>query len=180
MTQPELSQPETLILDRIATPIGEALVVTDETGTLRAFDFGDHADRMARLMRRHYARQPVAGAAPARVREAIDRYFAGEIAQVHGLAWATAGTLFQRSVWRALADIPHDRTVSYGDIARAIGNPTAVRAVGLANGSNPVAIVVPCHRVVGSTGALTGYAGGIDRKRWLLAHEAGERPLPLT
>ena len=85
---------------------------------------------------------------------------------------APDGTEFQRRVWMALRDIPFAQTVSYGDIAREIGNPKGVRAVGLANGRNPISIIVPCHRVSGSNGALTGYGGGIDRKRWLLEHEA--------
>ena len=93
------------------------------------------------------------------------------------------GTPFQRSVWRALRAIPCGETRSYGDIARAIGRPSAVRAVGLANGANPIGVVVPCHRVIGAGGALVGYGGGVDRKRWLLAHErsaAHPRQLTLT
>ena len=82
------------------------------------------------------------------------------------------GTEFQRRVWRALRDIPHGQTISYGGLARRIGQPAAVRAVGLANGRNPLSIIVPCHRVIGANGALTGYGGGVERKRWLLAHEA--------
>ena len=83
------------------------------------------------------------------------------------------GTRFQQQVWTALCAIPYGETISYGELARRIGNPRAVRAVGLANGSNPVGVVVPCHRVIGKGGGLTGYGGGIERKRWLLAHEAG-------
>lgn len=85
---------------------------------------------------------------------------------------APDGTEFQRKVWMALRDIPYAQTVSYGDIAREIGNPNGMRAVGLANGRNPISIIVPCHRVIGSNGALIGYGGGIERKQWLLAHEA--------
>lgn len=89
------------------------------------------------------------------------------------------GTAFQRSVWSALCEIPHGQTCSYVDIARRLGRPTASRAVGAANGQNPIAIIVPCHRVIGASGALTGYAGGLERKRWLLQHEGAERQLPL-
>ena len=89
------------------------------------------------------------------------------------------GTPFQRAVWRALREIPCGETRSYGEIARRIGRPKAVRAVGLANGANPIGIVVPCHRVIGSNGTLTGYGGGIERKRWLLAHEGKVRLLPI-
>jgi len=85
---------------------------------------------------------------------------------------APHGTEFQRRVWMALRDIPYAETVSYAQVAREIGNPRGVRAVGLANGRNPISIVVPCHRVIGSDGSLTGYGGGIERKQWLLAHEA--------
>ncbi len=106
-------------------------------------------------------------------------YFAGEL-RSFDLPLAPAGTDFQRAVWRALLDIPFGETRSYADIARAIGNPAAVRAVGLANGRNPISIVVPCHRVIGSDGSLTGYGGGLDRKRGLLRHEgiaAGVEPM---
>jgi methylated-DNA-[protein]-cysteine S-methyltransferase len=85
---------------------------------------------------------------------------------------ATNGTDFQKSVWHALRAIPAGQTVTYGELARRLGQPTAMRAVGLANGANPIGIVVPCHRVVGANGTLTGYAGGLERKRWLLAHES--------
>ncbi|HEY7307673.1 MAG TPA: methylated-DNA--[protein]-cysteine S-methyltransferase, partial [Bryobacteraceae bacterium] len=102
---------------------------------------------------------------------AIARYFRGELNAIDRLPVETAGTGFQREVWGALREIKCGTTVSYAQLAMQIGRPTAVRAVGLANGSNPVGIVVPCHRVIGSDGSLTGYGGGIDRKRWLLEHE---------
>ena len=104
-------------------------------------------------------------------RQQLSEYFAGA-RTVFDLPTAATGTPFQQRVWQALRAIPHGRTASYGDIARAIGNPKAVRAVGLANGRNPLSIVVPCHRVIGSDGSLTGYGGGVERKQWLLAHEA--------
>lgn len=93
---------------------------------------------------------------------------------------APDGTDFQRRVWMALRDIPYAQTVSYGDIAREIGNPKGMRAVGLANGRNPISIIVPCHRVIGSNGSLTGYGGGIERKQWLLEHEARHGGLAAT
>ncbi|MEM1184717.1 MAG: methylated-DNA--[protein]-cysteine S-methyltransferase [Planctomycetota bacterium] len=105
--------------------------------------------------------------------EQLSGYFAGT-RRVFDVRLDLQGTDFQRSVWTALLDIPFGQTRSYADIARAIGNPDAVRAVGLANGRNPVSIIVPCHRVIGSDGSLTGYGGGMDRKRWLLAHEGVE------
>ena len=100
-------------------------------------------------------------------------YFAGELDAIDALPTAAGGTPFQRAVWSALRRIPAGRTMSYGALAAKIGRPKAVRAVGHANGANPIAIVVPCHRVIGADASLTGYGGGIERKRWLLAHESG-------
>jgi methylated-DNA-[protein]-cysteine S-methyltransferase len=103
-------------------------------------------------------------------------YFAGRRKSFE-LPMEMKGTDFERSVWKALLEIPFGETVSYGEIARRIGNPKSVRAVGRANGKNPIAIIVPCHRVIGSDGSLTGYGGGEPRKRWLLDHESGDRRL---
>jgi methylated-DNA-[protein]-cysteine S-methyltransferase len=112
---------------------------------------------------------------------ALAAYFAGSVNAIDGLPTATGGTEFQRMVWRALRQIPCGETISYATLARRIGRPAAVRAVGLANGANPISIVVPCHRVIGSDGSLTGYGDGLERKRWLLAHEGyATRELPLT
>lgn len=124
-------------------------------------------------MRLHYGPKTRVehGRAPKELREPLERYFAGEIRAIDSIPTRTAGTEFQRSVWAALRTIPAGKTWSYGDLAVRIGRPKAVRAVGLANGSNPVGLVVPCHRVIGSNGSLTGYGGGIERKRWLLRHE---------
>jgi methylated-DNA-[protein]-cysteine S-methyltransferase len=166
-------QPEQLLLDRLPTPIGEALLVTDESGHLRALDWENYEDRLRRLLRLHYRKGPglSAGRAPDSMRRALDAYFAGELAAIDGIACRTAGTPFQRSVWAALRQIPVGETVSYGTLAARLDKPRAVRAVGLANGANPVSVVVPCHRVIGADGWLTGYGGGLDRKRWLLRHE---------
>lgn len=162
--------PETLTLDRIATPIGTALAVTDEAGVLRAFNWTDYEDQMSVWIARRYptaARRE--GAGP--LRRAFDAYFSGQVRAFETVAWEGAGTAFQRKVWETLCTIPAGETLSYGQLAERIGRPTAVRAVGLANGSNPVALIVPCHRVIGSNGSLTGYGGGLPRKRWLLEHE---------
>ena len=165
-------RPQRLQLDRIATPIGAALLVTDESGALRALDFHDYEPRMLRLLRNHYGSTPLSGgAAPKEVKAALRRYFDGELGALREIAWETAGTPFQRAVWKALVDIAPGSTQTYGELTRALGKPQAARAVGLANGSNPVAIVVPCHRVIGASGTLTGYAGGLHRKEWLLRHE---------
>jgi methylated-DNA-[protein]-cysteine S-methyltransferase len=100
----------------------------------------------------------------------LDAYFAGERARFD-VPLNAVGTDFQRRVWAALLEIPYGETISYGELARRIGNPNASRAVGLANGRNPISIIVPCHRVIGAKGDLTGYGGGLERKVWLLEHE---------
>lgn len=165
--------PETLTLDRVTTPVGEVLLVTDGEGAVRALDFADYEARMLRLLRRHCGADPVLveGRAPAGVRRAVEAYFSGEVRALDGLAVKTGGTDFQKAVWAALRAIPAGETRSYGQLAAAIGSPKAVRAAGLANGQNPIAVIVPCHRVIGANGTLTGYAGGLERKRWLLKHE---------
>jgi methylated-DNA-[protein]-cysteine S-methyltransferase len=103
-------------------------------------------------------------------RDELDAYFAGRLT-AFAVPLAAAGTPFQQRVWAALRRVPFGTTISYGALARALGRPGAARAVGLANGRNPIAIIVPCHRVIGADGTLTGYGGGLERKRWLLAHE---------
>ncbi len=172
------TQPETFTLDRIASPLGEVLLVTDAEGAVRAFDFTDYEARMMKLLTRHYGEVVLTdGRAPEAVRAAVAAYFGGDARAMDGLTVKTGGTDFQRSVWAALRTIPAGETWSYGQLATAIGKPSAVRAVGLANGANPVGVIVPCHRVVGANGTLTGYAGGLERKRWLLAHEGAAEPL---
>jgi methylated-DNA-[protein]-cysteine S-methyltransferase len=172
-----------LLLDHLDTPIGRLALVADEQGRLRALGWTEEHDRMERQLRtasRLHDLELVTAADPGRLVTAMRAYFDGELAAIDALTVETGGTEFQGQVWRALRTIPCGRTWSYGDLARQIGKPAAVRAVGLANGANPIAIVVPCHRVIGSDGSLTGYGGGLDRKRWLLAHEGaagGELPL---
>jgi methylated-DNA-[protein]-cysteine S-methyltransferase len=164
--------PARLRLDRMPTPLGTALLVTDADGVLRALDFQDCESRMRRLLRSHYGHLPLRqGAAPTQLTSTLREYFAGQLHALRAIAWATAGSPFQRAVWHALVDIPAGQTRSYGELAQALGLPEGARAVGWANASNPIAIVVPCHRVIGASGKLTGYAGGLPRKRWLLTHE---------
>jgi methylated-DNA-[protein]-cysteine S-methyltransferase len=163
-----------LLVEQIDTPIGEMLILADHDGILRATDWTEHEQRMQRLLMVHYGKDGFRLEPAGRLHNltnAMVRYFEGELTAIDRLPLATAGTPFQRSVWRALREINCGTTVSYSQLAMQIGRPTAVRAVGLANGSNPIGIVVPCHRVIGSDGSLTGYGGGIDRKRWLLEHE---------
>ena len=165
--------PEDFRTGRLDSPAGVILLVWDEAGALRALDFADYEARMHRLLRRQYGGEVrlSPGTPPRALVEALQAYFAGDLTAPDALTVQTGGTDFQRQVWAMLRRIPAGATWSYGDLARAIGRPKAVRAVGLANGANPVAIVTPCHRVIGSDGSLTGYGGGLDRKRWLLAHE---------
>jgi methylated-DNA-[protein]-cysteine S-methyltransferase len=168
---------ETFQLERFNTPTGRMLLVNDDQGQLRAIDWEDHEERMQRLLRRYYRSTKLELRDTARksdARRALEAYFEGELAAIASLKTATNGTEFQREVWSALRRIPTGRTLSYGALASKIGRPAAVRAVGLANGANPIAIVVPCHRVIGANSSLTGYGGGLERKQWLLAHE-GER-----
>jgi len=164
---------EDLRLHRLATPIGDALLVSDGEGALRVFEFADFEERMERPLRLHYGlrKPPPMTPAPAPLRDAIEAYFAGALDALDRIPCRTGGTPFQRAVWAALRKIPAGRTTSYGALAAKLGVPKAVRAVGLANGANPIGVVVPCHRVIGADGSLTGYGGGIERKRWLLRHE---------
>jgi methylated-DNA-[protein]-cysteine S-methyltransferase len=154
----------TLSLDRVASPLGEILLVF-EGETLRALDFWDYEARMHRLLRLHYGAVSLTEVAA---------FFDGDWAALDRITVATGGTPFQRMVWAAVRRIGPGTTQSYGRVAAAIGRPGASRAVGLANGANPVAIVVPCHRVIGANAALTGYGGGLARKAWLLTHEKAE------
>jgi methylated-DNA-[protein]-cysteine S-methyltransferase len=156
------------------TPTGTIFLVTDERERLFALDWEDCAERTHRLLRRHYGVERArleANPCVSHSRLAIEAYFAGQFAAIDALEVAIGGTVFQREVWAALRTIPLGKTVSYGQLATQLGRPKAMRAVGMANAANPVAIVVPCHRVIGANATLTGYAGGLERKRWLLAHE---------
>ena len=164
--------PEILTLERLPTPIGEALVVTDEAGVLRAFNWRDFEDSMRRWIGRHYPKAKlVEGRGPEPVMAALRAYFAGDASALDKVRWQASGTAFQLKVWETLCTIPAGETLSYRGLAERIGRPTAVRAVGLANGANPISLIVPCHRVIGIDGSLTGYGGGLPRKEWLLSHE---------
>jgi methylated-DNA-[protein]-cysteine S-methyltransferase len=168
--------PRTLYADRLESTIGTLLLIHDREGHLRALDFHDFEPRMRRLLRLHYGAEGndfalQDRAAPAPIRRAISDYFLGDLRAIDSIPVTTGGTAFQREVWAALRTIPSGTTLSYGALARQLGRPKSVRAVGLANGANPVAIVVPCHRIIGTDGSLTGYGGGISRKHWLLTHE---------
>jgi methylated-DNA-[protein]-cysteine S-methyltransferase len=168
-------QSPTFSLDRLTTPIGTMLLVTDEDGVLRALDFEDYAARMKELLRLHYGAVALAkGRAPKAMRSALSAYFEGDFAALKSIAWRVAGTPFQRKIWTALPKIRAGRTMSYGALATSLGVPNAMRAVGHANGSNPISVVIPCHRLIGANGSLVKYGGGLHRKQWLLRHEGVE------
>lgn len=150
--------------DTMDSPIGELLLMSDGE---RLNGLYMETERTPSTLGADWRRDP-ALLKPARVQ--LQAYFAGEL-RVFDLPLAARGTEFQHCVWNELERIPYGVTFSYGEIASRIGKPKAPRAVGLANGSNPISIIVPCHRVIGANGTLTGYGGGIERKRWLLQHE---------
>ena len=167
-----------LLRDELETPLGTLAVITELSGALRLIGWTDDHPRVAPglLAYASDARYALRAAInPGGATRALRDYFDGDLGALDALEVADIGTPFQRKVWRALRGIACGTTLSYGALAQRIAHPRAVRAVGLANGANPIGIVVPCHRVIGSNGTLTGYGGGLGRKRWLLAHE---RALP--
>jgi methylated-DNA-[protein]-cysteine S-methyltransferase len=156
-----------LAVTSIDTPLGRYVLVASERGLVQAFHEGRTEAPRAAATVQGAARRMVAAAS-----EAFGDYFAGSCSAFAELAVDPHGSEFQRRVWHALREIPVGTTASYAEIARKVGSPGAARAVGDANRRNPIAIAVPCHRVIGGDGRLVGYAGGLERKRWLLAHEA--------
>ena len=168
-----------LLFDKLDTEVGALSLVCNETHLI-AVEFEDFQARMeAHLKTRcgEYRLRPASD--PLGVSSQLRDYFAGDFAALDDVEVDPFGTDFQQIVWQALRDIPAGKTVSYGQLAARLGKPTASRAVGLANSKNPIGIVIPCHRVIGANGALTGYAGGLERKRWLLGHEQVSRQLSL-
>lgn len=176
MPSAEIAMTE-LLIERIESPIGVLHLVSDGR-RLCALDYDGYDERLRRLLTLRYG--------PHRLREASDpggattalrRYLAGDFAALDAVEVDAGGTPFQREVWAALREIPCGTTTTYGELARRVGQPSAARAVGITNSLNPVAIVVPCHRVIGANDTLTGYAGGLHRKQWLLEHEGAQLPL---
>ena len=165
----------TLSIDRIDSPIGSLNLVADGRG-LRALDYADQEARMMRLLRARGDARIAEADDPQGFSSRLRAYLAGELDALDEIPVAAEGTPFQQAVWAALRGIAAGTTLTYNALARRLGKPAASRAVGLANARNPVAIVVPCHRVIGTDGSLTGYAGGLERKRWLLAHEGVQLP----
>jgi len=184
---------ENFFSEAFATPTGRMHIITDEEQRLRATDWEDKADRQPMgLVTERRARESPAGAGmlqwlrahygeggfrlgqmrtPSQPRLALEAYFEGQVAAIESIRTLARGTEFQLLVWSALREIPAGSTLSYGALAVKIGRPAAVRAVGAANGANPIPVVVPCHRVIGADSSLTGFGGGLERKRWLLTHE---------
>jgi len=161
-------------IERVPTPTGTMLLVADEQDVLRALDWEDYESRMHRLLRLHYGEGRVrleANPQTSAARRALEAYYAGTLSALDTVRVQTSGTAFQREVWTALRAIPAGTTTTYGRLSVQLGRPKAMRAVGMANGANPIGIVVPCHRVIGADASLTGYGGGIERKHWLLTHE---------
>ena len=174
---PSLGKVEYTVFD---SPVGP-LTVFAGSGLLMGVEFGDNRAAFeggngAELEKELTRRLRVSGLVkthpdPAGAVSALRAYFAGDLHALDRLTVDPIGTPFQQRVWTALRTVKAGRTASYADIANAIGAPTSTRAVGAANGANPIAIVVPCHRIIGSAGSLVGYGGGLERKRWLLEHE---------
>jgi methylated-DNA-[protein]-cysteine S-methyltransferase len=159
------------LTDRITTPIGDMILIARD-GVLLLLEFADSENRVLREMKARFGAvdlQPTDN--PFGLSDVIRDYFAGHLNAIDALLTDGGGTDFERKVWAELRKIPCGATCAYGDIARTLGDINLSRAVGLANGKNPIAIVVPCHRVIGADGSMTGYGGGLARKQWLLRHE---------
>ena len=159
------------LTERIETPLGPMILVAKD-GVILLLEFEDSSDRVLRQMKARFGEVELQTATnPFGITDTIKSYFAGDILALYNMLTDGDGTEFERRVWAELKRIPVGTTVSYGSIARKLGDVQHSRAVGTANGKNPIAIVVPCHRVIGADGSMTGYGGGINRKEWLLRHE---------
>lgn len=160
-----------LLMDQVEFECGQVLLVSDGE-SLCALDFAGYEARTLRLLKKRYGTVQFK---PAKnflgVGDRLQSYLCGNLTALDAIPVNPGGTPFQNQVWLTLRTIPPGTVVTYSELARRIGKPTACRAVGMTNGLNPIAIVLPCHRVIGSNGQLTGYAGGLDTKRWLLRHE---------
>ena len=162
----------------VASPIG-TITLALHAGRVCALTCSDHWEQQRAALQRRLGRIELRDSdAEGDVVQRLQAYFAGDLAALDRVRVEPSGTAFQQRVWTALRSIPPGHTASYRDVEHAIGAPSAVRAVGAANGANPIWLVIPCHRVIGADGSLTGYGGGIERKRWLIEHErrAGSQP----
>ncbi|MGA7932608.1 MAG: methylated-DNA--[protein]-cysteine S-methyltransferase [Kovacikia sp.] len=160
-----------LLTDTVDSEIGQILLVSDGE-RLCALDFSNYESRLMNLLERRYGSvRLMKKVNPQGFSDRLKAYLVGDLRSLDEIPVSTGGTFFQQQVWLALRSIPLGTVTTYGELAEKIGKPTASRAVGMANSLNPVAIVLPCHRVIGANAKLTGYAGGLDRKQWLLQHE---------
>jgi methylated-DNA-[protein]-cysteine S-methyltransferase len=162
-----------LTVSTLPSPVGPLALACDAEGRLRGVSFGEG---LSKAMRREYPQAALAEGEPSdAVRQGLEAYFAGDQSALHRIPWsldgAAAGDGFQARVWKALAEIPAGLTISYGEMAKRAGEPGAAQAAGVALNRNPIAVVLPCHRVVGADGAMVGFGGGLKRKTWLLRHE---------
>lgn len=174
-----VSKPVTteLWIDTLPSEIGAILLVSDGAA-LCALDFADHKARLLTLLKKRFGPVTLTPCTnPQGFSDRLRAYLEGDLHSFDRVPVSPGGTAFQQQVWLALRQIPPGTVASYGELATQIGHPTAYRAVGMANSLNPVAIALPCHRIVGANGQLTGYAGGLERKQWLLRHEGVELPL---
>jgi methylated-DNA-[protein]-cysteine S-methyltransferase len=160
-----------LLCENFDSPCGPLSIVFDLDDILYHLDFPDQGDRQARLLTRRFKLYNLTPAFSTHIKDAILSYLKGDAVALDRISVQSGGTAFQQSVWRALKTIPYGRTVSYSELAKQIGNPNAIRCVARANALNPLSLIYPCHRVIGKDGTLTGYAGGLARKEWLLRHE---------
>ena len=171
-----------LEMNSFQSPIGQVILVArgDE---LVFVDFEGNEKRMRRLLEARFGAYQLEKASLPDFKAKLEAYFVGDLKAVNDLNVSTGGTEFQARVWRALREIPTGQTMTYGALAAKLNKPGASRAVGMINGLNPISIVLPCHRVIGANGTLTGYAGGLERKKWLLEHEGvklkGSSPEPM-
>lgn len=160
----------TIEICEYTTSLG-AVTGASHDGRLVALAFSEHWDGVERRLRRRFGAFERRAGDAAPLQRKLDAYFGGDLTALDDIAVDPGGTEFQSAVWRSLRDVRTGSTTTYSALARQVGSPSAVRAVGAANGANPIWLVIPCHRAIGSNGDLTGYAGGLERKRWLLCHE---------
>lgn len=165
-----------LAYTKLTSPVGTLHVLSGSEG-LCALAFDDRWDQELRVLRARFGEVELRGRVPAELTRPIRAYVRGDLSAIDEIPVDPGGTPFQQRVWAELRNIRAGESISYGELARRIDRPKAVRAVGAANGRNPIAVVIPCHRVIGSGGKLHGYGGGLDRKQWLLEHEGALDPL---
>lgn len=162
-------------ISELRSPLGDLKAAWHEE-RLCALSFTDHWQRTERFLQRRFGAFDWAAEKGSDLRRRLERYFAGDLGAIGDIVVDPGGTPFQHAVWSALRRIPIGSTTTYSALAREIGAPSAVRAVGAANGANPIWLIIPCHRAIGADGRLVGYAGGLERKQWLLEHEGALQP----